>query len=132
MRHVGRHVTKLKTTVKTIQEIDRANGRILRIHHHLHRRPGYIPFAMPGIPPTAAQPPLPPSAIIRLGDLIHRIIFPIARFMDRTFRTQLTTCTTCGNRQAKLNRFDGWIRTQFKKLLMNPHFTTLASWFKRP
>jgi hypothetical protein len=54
--------------------------------------------------------------VTKLGDLVHGIVLPPVKIVDKVFGTDLAHCASCGKRQEALNKFDDSVRGFLFKL----------------
>lgn len=45
-----------------------------------------------------------------LGDRVHDVLAPLAKWLDRRLGTRFMTCQACARRRARLNGISGWFR----------------------
>lgn len=62
-------------------------------------------------------PPLPPpKPWFRPGDIVAFFAHPVARFLDKWFKTHYVGCGPCGQRQQAMNRWPSKVILSAKKL----------------
>jgi hypothetical protein len=68
------------------------------------------------VPRPHIPPPRKWHSWIRPGDWLAVLAKPIARFLDKWFRTHYAGCDPCGQRQAAMNRWPAKVIHWFKTL----------------